>query len=143
MGVDTSNGPALADVVRANAERAKTLKEMAENSVFFYQDFEEYEEKAARKNLQPDAVEPLTRLKEGLAALEEWKAPAIHDAVNAVAEALELKLGKVAQPLRVAVAGKGVSPPIDITLELLGREKSIERIERAIGHIVQHTAYEH
>src|SRR5690606_21254627 len=104
MGVDVSHGPALADVVVANAERAKTLREMAENSVFFYQDLEEYEEKAARKNLQPDAVEPLTKLKECLAELDEWKAAAIHDTVNAVAESLDAKLGKVAQPLRVAVA---------------------------------------
>jgi len=143
MGIDTAGGPSLAGVVTANAERAKTLKEMAENSVFFYQDFEEYEEKAARKNLQPDVVEPLTKVKEALAALPEWKAAAIHDAVNAVAESLALNLGKVAQPIRVAVAGKGVSPPIDSTLELLGREKTLTRIDQAIRHIADHTAYEH
>lgn len=143
MGIETAGGAPLSEVVKANAERAKTLKEMAENSVFFYQDFAEYEEKAARKNLQPDAVAPLTKVKEALLALSEWKSTAIHDAVNQVAETLELKLGKVAQPIRVAVAGKGVSPPIDITLELLGKDVTIERIERAISHIAEHTAYEH
>ncbi|MDX1455903.1 MAG: glutamate--tRNA ligase, partial [Gammaproteobacteria bacterium] len=51
-------------------------------------------------------------------------------------------LGKVAQPIRVAVAGKGVSPPIDITLELLGKDKTLERIDTAIRHIADHTAYE-
>lgn len=143
MGVETNGGPSLAEVVKANAERAKTLKEMAENSVFFYRDFEEYEEKAARKNLQPDAVEPLRKVHEALGALESWRAASIHDAVNAVADSLELKLGKVAQPIRVAIAGKGVSPPIDITLELLGRETALARIDRAIQHIAGHTAYEH
>lgn len=142
MGVETAGGPPLAEVVKANAERAKTLKEMAENSVFFYRDFDEYEEKAARKNLQPDVVEALQKVKQALSELDEWKAAAIHDTVNSVAEALELKLGKVAQPIRVAVAGKGVSPPIDITLELLGRDVTLERIERAVAHIVHHTAYE-
>lgn len=143
LGVTPTASPALADVVQANAERAKTLKEMAENSLFFYQDFEEYEEKAARKNLLPEAVEPLTKMKEALSALADWKAEAIHATVQEVADALELKLGKVAQPIRVAVAGRGVSPPIDITLQLLGREKTLERIERAIRHIADHTAYEH
>lgn len=143
MGIETSSGPSLAEVVKANAERAKTLKEMAENSVFFYQDFEEYEEKAARKNLQPDAVEPLRKVRDALGAVENWRAADIHDAVNAVADSLELKLGKVAQPIRVAIAGKGVSPPIDITLELLGREIVLARIDRAIRHIAGHTAYEH
>lgn len=143
MGVETAGGPSLAEVVKANAERAKTLKEMAENSVFFYQDFEEYEEKAARKNLQPDAVEPLQKVRDALAGLGEWRAEKIHETVNAVAESLELKLGKVAQPIRVAVAGKGVSPPIDATLELLGKEKTLARIDQAIAHIADHTAYEH
>ena len=141
MGIATAGGPALAAVVRANAERAKTLKEMAENSVFFYQDFTEYDDKAARKNLLPDAVEPLAKVRDALAGLPDWNAAAIHDAVNAVAEALQQKLGKVAQPLRVAIAGKGVSPPIDITLELLGRETTLARIDRAIAHIASHTAY--
>ncbi|HEX7046825.1 MAG TPA: glutamate--tRNA ligase [Gammaproteobacteria bacterium] len=141
LGVDTANGPALADIVRANAERAKTLKEMAENSMFFYQDFTEYDDKAARKNLVPDAVAPLSRIRDALAELSNWKAGDIHNTVNAIAESMELKLGKVAQPIRVAVAGKGVSPPIDITLELLGREKTLARIDRAIRHISDHTAY--
>lgn len=142
MGVETARGPSLADVVKANAERARTLKEMAENSVFFYQDFDEYEEKAARKNLQPDVVDALQQVKQALSGLDEWKAAFIHDAVNRIAQTLDLKLGKVAQPIRVAVAGKGVSPPIDITLELLGRDLTLQRIERAIAHIVHHTAYE-
>lgn len=143
MGVATAGGPSLAAVVKANAERAKTLKEMAENCVFFYQDFEEYEEKAARKNLQPDAVEPLQKVRNALAGLGEWRAGTIHETVNAVAESMELKLGTVAQPIRVAVAGKGVSPPIDVTLELLGRDITLARLDKAIRHIADHTAYEH
>src|SRR5690606_1271661 len=141
FGVATDGGPPLAEVVKANAERAKTLREMAENSVFFYRDFTEYDDKAARKNLVPDAVAPLQAVRDALAALGEWHASAIHETVNGVAERLELKLGKVAQPIRVAVAGRGVSPPIDVTLELLGRETTLARIDRAIRHIADHTAY--
>ncbi|MDX1455791.1 MAG: glutamate--tRNA ligase, partial [Gammaproteobacteria bacterium] len=135
MGIDVSAGPSLTAVVQANQERAKTFVEMAENSRFFFEDFTEYDEKAARKVLKPEAVEPLQKVRDGLAGLGEWQAEAIHNVVIATGEALDLKLGKVAQPIRVAVAGKGVSPPIDITLELLGKDKTLERIDTAIRHI--------
>jgi glutamyl-tRNA synthetase len=74
-------------------------------------------------------------LREKLVASPEWIAPALHDLLNATAEGLGLKLGKLAQPLRVAVSGAGVSPPIDATLELLGRKTTLERLDRAIQHI--------
>ncbi len=136
-GVDPAQGPDLLKVVAAQQERAKTLVEMADNSLFFYRDFEAFEEKAAKKNLKAAAVEPLHRLREGLSALDEWSAEPIHELVKQAAEALELNLGKVAQPLRVAVAGAGISPPIDITLELVGRERTLQRIELALEYIRQ------
>ena len=70
-----------------------------------------------------------------LAQLHDWSAPALHAALEASGACLGLKLGKVAQPLRVAVSGGGVSPPIDVTLELLGRETSLARLDRAISWI--------
>ena len=82
-----------------------------------------------------DAVEPLKRVIAGLEALPDWRAAPIHEIVIKAAEALDLKLGKVAQPVRVAVAGKGVSPPVDVTLELLGRELTISRLRRAVNKI--------
>lgn len=136
-GVDPAQGPDLLKVVAAQQERAKTLVEMADNSLFFYRDFEAFEEKAAKKNLKAAAVEPLHRLREGLSALDEWSAEPSHELVKQAAEALELNLGKVAQPLRVAVAGAGISPPIDITLELVGRERTLQRIELALEYIRQ------
>lgn len=135
LGIDVSQGPSLAGVVKANQERAKTFVEMAENSRFFYEDFAEYDDKAARKVLKADAIEALQAVRDGLADLGDWQAEKIHDVVIATGEKLDLKLGKVAQPIRVAVAGKGVSPPIDITLELLGKEKTLERIDAAIRYI--------
>jgi glutamyl-tRNA synthetase len=64
----------------------------------------------------------------------DWRAPALHEAISAVADAHGVALGKVAQPLRVAVSGGAVSPPIDITLEILGREVTLARLDRAIAH---------
>jgi len=132
--IDPSTGPDLVEVVRIQQERAKTLVEMADNSVFFYRDFEHYEEKAARKNLTAEVLEPLGVLRARLAEVE-WTPEAIHAAVVATAEAAELKLGKVAQPLRVAISGGGVSPPIDVTVHLVGRELTLARIDRALQFI--------
>ncbi len=135
MGVDVSKGPSLEGLVKAQQERAKTFKEMAEGSRFFFEDVKEYDPQAAAKNLTPDVLPGLMTLREKLVALPEWSAPALHDALNHTAEALGLKLGKLAQPLRVAVSGGGISPPIDATLELLGRETSLTRLDRAVRFI--------
>ena len=72
---------------------------------------------------------------ERLAALDDWTGEALHQTVIEVSESLELKMGKVAQPLRVAVVGRAASPGIDITLELVGKEASLRRIDRALEYI--------
>jgi len=135
LGIDPAEGPELVEVVRAQHERARTLVEMAELSLFFYRDFDGYDEQAAKKHLKRAALEPLAAVREALAALDDWSASAIHEAVARVAEALQLGLGKVAQPLRVAVSGRAATPGIDVTVWLVGREATLRRIERAIAHI--------
>ncbi len=135
LDIDPSQGPDLVEVVRAQQERAKTLVEMAEISAFFYRDFEAYDENAAKKNLRPVAREPLEKMREALDALDEWTPEALHQAVADVSEALELNMGKVAQPLRVAVSGRAASPGIDDTLFLVGRDATLRRIDRALEFI--------
>ena len=135
MGVICPDDVDLTPIIAAQHERAKTLTEMAENSVYFFQDLDEYEEKAANKNLKQAALAPLLAVRERFVGLEQWFAEPIHDQVMATAEAAHVKLGKVAQPLRVAVSGRGFSPPIDITLEILGKTRTLERIDRAIEYI--------
>ena len=137
LGVDPSTGPELVEVVKAQRERAKTLAEMAGLSAFFYREFETYDAKDAASHLKTEALTPLSELREQLAALANWESVAIHAVVNGVAEARGLKLGKIAQPLRVAVAGRAVSPPIDLTLTLLGRDTTLRRLDRALEHIRQ------
>ncbi len=135
LGIDPAEGPDLVAVARAQQERAKTLVEMAEISAFFYKDFDDYEEKAAKKHLRPVAREPLEKMRAALAALEDWSPEPLHQAVADVSEALELNMGKVAQPLRVAVAGRAASPGIDDTLFLVGRDATLRRIDRALEFI--------
>jgi glutamyl-tRNA synthetase len=135
LGIDPADGPDLVEVVRVQQERAKTLVEMAQISAFFYRDFDDYDEAAAKKNLRPVAIEPLTLIRKVLAELEDWTPDNLHQAVVHVAESLDLKLGKIAQPLRVAVAGRAASPGIDVTLHLVGREACMRRIDRALDYI--------
>jgi glutamyl-tRNA synthetase len=135
IGIDPSEGPDILEVVEAQRERAKTLVEMAEISAFIYRDFEELEAAAAKKHLRPVAQEPLEKVREALAALDNWEGEALHGAVKQVAEALEINMGKVAQPLRVAVVGRAASPGIDVTLKLVGREATLRRIDKALDFI--------
>lgn len=136
LGIDPAEGgPDPLEVVFAQRERSKTLLEMAQGSVFFYRDFLDYDEKAAKKNLKPEALQPLKQLLQRFEDLPQWQPEQLHQAVIETAEQLGVKLGKVAQPLRVALSGTSVSPPIDVTLHLLGRDKTLQRIQRAIDYI--------
>jgi glutamyl-tRNA synthetase len=132
QGINTENGPALADVVKIQADRVKTLKEMAEISRYFYEDFTELDAKAVKKHLRPVVKEPMLLAKEKLAALTDWSPEPIHAAINDTAVELDLGMGKVGMPLRVAATGGGNSPSLDITLALLDQNKVIERIEKAL-----------
>ena len=119
----------------AQRERAKTLVEMAQNSVYFYRECYTYDEKAAAKNLQPGVLAPLKSLREALAQTGDWSDTAIHAAIERIAAEHDLAMGKLAQPLRVALTGGGVSPPIDTTTRLIGRERVLKRLDKAIAFI--------
>jgi glutamyl-tRNA synthetase len=134
-GIDPAEGPDLVAVVEAQRERATTLEELARISLFYYRDFERFDEAAAKKAFKPGADEALYAARERLAALPEWGREAIHDAVSATVEALGVGFGKVAMPLRIAVTGGAPSPDLDLTLFLVGREAVLRRIDRAIEQI--------
>jgi len=139
QGIDPTNGPDLVEVVKAQRERCKTLVEMALASRYFYMEFDGYDEKAAKKNFKQGTDEVLEKLHDEFARLEQWEGETLHQIVLKVAEDLDLNLGKVAQPLRVAVCGTSVSPPIDVTLSLLGRDKTLNRILKAVNFIKNST----
>jgi glutamyl-tRNA synthetase len=135
LGVGAPDARLLEGVVNAQRERARTLKEMALNSLFFFRDFDVFDDKAARKHLTAESAPLLRAMADGFGALEQWNAEAIHEVVNAVAQGQNLALGKVAQPLRVALTGGAISPPIDMTVALLGPDTVRTRIERALDRI--------
>ncbi|MDX1604576.1 MAG: glutamate--tRNA ligase [Candidatus Competibacterales bacterium] len=135
LGIEFESGAPPAAVAEAYRERARTLDEMARVSTFLYREFEDYDTAAARKQLTPQAVPVLERLREALAGLDDWQAGPIHLELQGVAEALGVKFGKVGPPLRVAVTGGAGSPSLDTTLELLGQERTLARIDRALSYI--------
>jgi glutamyl-tRNA synthetase len=135
QGINSEDGPALEDVVSVQAERVKTLKEMASQSRIFFEGYDELDPNAAKKHLRPVAKEPLQRMLTNLQSLEDWSPVPLHDVIDRVAAELEVGMGKVAQPLRVALTGAGVSPSIDKTLWLMGKQRSLEGISKALKFI--------
>lgn len=135
LDIDPTEGPDPVDVVLAQRERCKTLVEMAQASRFLYRDFDDYDPKSAQKNLTAASVPALEELRRRLAGVPAWEKEPLHAVLVSTAEDLGLKLGAVAQPLRVAVAGTAVSPPMDVTLHLLGQLRTLARIDRALQYI--------
>ena len=140
QGLDPADGPPLELTVEAFRERSRTMVEMADRAHCYYTDFEEFDAKSAKQHLRPVARGTLTALVDALAALDVWTEQSTQQAVESVAEELGVKLGKVAQPLRVALTGQAASPGIGTTLVLVGRERTLERIERAIRYIDERAA---
>jgi len=131
IGIDEPDMARLSEIVVMQRERCKTLKEMAANSAFFFRDAVEFDPKAAQKHLVGESLVLLGEARGTLAGLPDWNAGAINAALAGLATARGLGLGRIAQPLRVAVTGGTVSPPIDATLGFLGRERVLQRIDRA------------
>ena len=139
MGLDTTDGAAPSLLAEVQRDRARTIAEMAEKSRFAFEDYEDFDERAAKKHLRPVALEPLEAARGKLRAIARWEPALLHGAVIECAEALSLNLGKVAQPLRVALTGTAASPAIELTLQMVGRDAALSRIDRAIAYVRDRT----
>lgn len=113
-------------------ERTKLLPEAGEQVVFLFEDFDTYDAVSWEKVMTKDGVvDVLDAGATAIRGLESWDAAAIETALRQVPESLGIGAGKAFQPLRVAVTGSSVSPPLFESMAALGRERSLERIERA------------
>jgi glutamyl-tRNA synthetase len=135
QGLDAGNGPPLALAVAALRGRSQTLREMAELAHCYYEEYEDFDPKSAQSYLRPAARDGLVAVRQALAALPEWSSEGAEAAVKDAAAKLGLKLGVVAQPLRVALTGRAASPGIGQTLELVGQARAQHRIDRALRYI--------
>jgi glutamyl-tRNA synthetase len=134
-GLTPENGPPLELTVAALRERSQSVVEMAERARCYYEEYQDFDAEAAKAHLTLGARPALADLRAGFAALEEWSERSTQAAVEGAAAKTGMKLGKVAQPLRVALTGQAASPGIGTTLALVGRERTLRRIDRALAHI--------
>jgi len=132
LGIDHSGGPDLISVVKVFRERAETMLHMAESCRYCYEDFKELDPKSVKKHLRPVILEPLKSVSKKFNQLSEWSSENIESCIKDTVASYDITMGKLGQPLRVAVTGGSVSPPIDKTIWLIGKDRILRRLEQAI-----------
>ncbi|MDM8526461.1 glutamate--tRNA ligase [Desulfococcaceae bacterium HSG8] len=134
-GIENQDDDYLEGIINTLNIRSKTLKEMADAAMFYFRDTILYDEKAAKKFLKPAVLEPLELLIGQIESLDVFDEKGLEDAFKEVMERTGLKLGKIAQPVRVALTGGTVSPGIFEIIEVLGKERSLARLKSAAQFI--------
>ena len=134
-GFNIEPGDFIENVIRTLQPRSKTLKDMAADALFYFQDDITYDAKAAAKFLRVEALAPLKKLATALESIERFSEQNLESAFRSVMEQTGLKLGKIAQPVRVALTGRTASPGIFEITEIIGKKKVLERLRKAVEHI--------
>jgi len=134
-GCAAEEGEFIEKVISTLNTRSKTIPEMAEGALFYYNETITYDEKAAKKNLKTSSIEALEILVKEIESLDPFNEQNLENAFKSVMEKSDLKFGKIAQPVRVALTGSSVSPGIFEIIDVLGKEKTITRINAAIKFI--------
>ena len=135
LSIQTDTGPDLNDLIEVQKKRTVTLKDMVDQSIIFYIDSIQYDAKLAEKFLKPIVLEPMQTLYKLLENMNEWNNENLKEAIEKSANSYDIKMAKLAQPLRVAVTGENISPSIDDTLRLLGKKNTLKRLNSAIDYI--------
>ncbi|MBI4826920.1 MAG: glutamate--tRNA ligase [Nitrospirae bacterium] len=125
----------LSKAVLTLKERSKTLVELAESMRYYIAEEIKYDDKACKKFLNKDCLELLVELKERLAAASDFSSSALESIFKSIVEKHGANLGKLAQPVRVAITGGTASPGIFEVLEIVGKEKTVKRLEKAVEAI--------
>jgi glutamyl-tRNA synthetase len=134
-GFNIETGDFIESVIRTLQPRSKTLKDMAADALFYFQDDITYDEKAAAKFLRVEALTPLNQLIAALESIDRFSEQNLESAFRSVMEQTGLKLGKIAQPVRVALTGRTASPGIFEITEIIGKKKVLERLRKAVVYI--------
>jgi glutamyl-tRNA synthetase len=135
QGCDAAEGDYLNQVIATLIPRSKTLAELAQQAHFYFGETVSYDEQAAQKFLTSAARNPLEMLVEKLKALTAFGEHDLEQAFLGVMEQTGLKLGKIAQPVRVALTGRTASPGIFEIIAIIGQERVIARLQQAIAYI--------
>ena len=134
-GIEAELDEKLVKIVKELAQRAKTLNDIAESIDYFYTDEITYDEKADNKFLTPEILPVIQDITLRLTSLNDFTIDDMKAEFDTVMEESGLKLGKIAQPIRVALTGGTVSPGIFEVMDILGKEEVLQRLEKAVSHI--------
>lgn len=137
QGINNTDRSTIEALIPLYAERTETLKQLATQLRFMFEDFDDFDAKAAKKHLKIAAAEALLTLKESFVASTEWTTTTIESCIEDTMAKLDIGMGKIGMPLRVAITGGGQSPGMDIICQLIGKEKCLQRIEQALEFIEQ------
>ena len=135
LGIKAQNDKFTQGVIETLQPRSKTLVEMAKAALFYYQDEIEFDEKAAKKFLTSDIRDMLQQAVQYIEEIKDYTQTELENIFKQIMEETDLKFGKIAQPLRVALTGTTTSPGIFEMLLALGKEKTVQRIKAAIEFI--------
>jgi glutamyl-tRNA synthetase len=125
----------LVEVIKTLQERSKTLVEMGEAAEFYFRSDFAVDEKAARKHLTPAIKEPLEELIAKLESAPEPDEKSLEEMFKEIITARGIKLGALAQAVRVALTGRAVSPGIYEVLKIVGKDEALKRIRKAIENL--------
>ena len=140
LGINSANGPDIDKIIKVFRERAETFEDMAKSCRYCFEDFDKIDEKAEKKHLRPIALEPLQEIYNCFKEINEWSLADIDVCIEKTVSKLNINLGKLGQPLRVAVTGGSSSPSIGLTIELIGRDRTLERLQKAIEIVKKRSA---
>ncbi len=135
QGMADADNKTIEALIPLYAERTVTLKELATKLTYMFRDFDEFDANAAKKHLKISAAEPLSTLRLLIDSISNWNESNIQSAIEETMNSLEIGLGKIGMPLRVAITGGGQSPGLDVLCNLLGKAKSLQRIDKALDYI--------
>ncbi|MDQ6964553.1 MAG: glutamate--tRNA ligase, partial [Mariprofundales bacterium] len=115
------------------AERSNNLLQLADGARPFYQPPDSYQERAVKRHCKAEAWSLLHDFIAAAKTSADWDAVTIHRLIDTICQQAGVKMGRLAQPIRILISGGPVSPPIDSTLALLGREETLRRLEVGVA----------
>ena len=135
LNIEVGDGPVLNEVIDALRDRSKSLVDMAQSCAMFYNDFKEFDAIQAGKVFTQESKLILVDLFTNLNDISSWTAENIHSTIKGICEARDVGFGKVGQPFRLAISGDGKGGSVDISAQLVGKTRTLFRIQMALDYI--------
>ena len=139
LNLNLDNGPNINELADSLRERSGSLVDMAKSCAMFYCDFDTFDSVQANKVFNAKSKPILEDLASNLNSVDIWKAENIHSVIKSICDKRSVGFGKVGQPFRLALSGDGKSGSIDISAQFVGKERTLDRLEKAIAWIDKHS----